>query len=77
MAVQVLSVQPAATDGSVYPTAGGDIGAAWFSALASQDANGSFDHVTVASFAICFHKKDEALLKLVQLYFGGVGGFSQ
>src|SRR6476660_2002536 len=50
VAVQVLSVQPAATDGSVYPIAGGDIEAISFSALAIHDANGSFGHSTVPSF---------------------------
>lgn len=35
------------------------------------------NRVVIASFAICLHKKDETLLKLVQSYFGGIGGFSQ
>lgn len=33
--------------------------------------------VIIASFAVCLHNKDETLLKLIQSYFGGVGGFSQ
>ena len=43
-------MQPVATAGSIYPMAGGDIEATWFSALASHDANGSFGHASVLSF---------------------------